>query len=40
MTKERQVAEAILRNVGGKENIVSAEHCATRLRLVLKVQWY
>ncbi len=36
MTKERQVAEAILRNVGGKENIVSAEHCATRLRLVLK----
>ena len=36
MTKERQVAEAILHNVGGKENIVSAEHCATRLRLVLK----
>lgn len=36
MSKEKQVAEAILSLVGGKENILSAEHCATRLRLVLK----
>lgn len=36
MSRERQVAEAVLAHVGGKENIVSAEHCATRLRLVLK----
>ena len=30
-----QLAEDILRLVGGKENIRSAAHCATRLRLVL-----
>ena len=32
----RQLAEEIIKNVGGKENIISAEHCATRLRLHLK----
>nr|WP_314460817.1 PTS transporter subunit EIIC [uncultured Clostridium sp.] len=36
MSKERQTAEAILAHIGGKENILNAEHCATRLRLVLK----
>lgn len=36
MSKERQVAEQILQYVGGKENILNVEHCATRLRLVLK----
>lgn len=36
MSKERQVAEVVLAHIGGKENVVSAEHCATRLRLVLK----
>lgn len=36
MSNEKQVAESILALVGGKENILSAEHCATRLRLVLK----
>jgi PTS system sucrose-specific IIC component len=36
MGKERQVAEQILQYVGGKENILNVEHCATRLRLVLK----
>lgn len=36
MSKEKQVAESILALVGGKENILSVEHCATRLRLVLK----
>lgn len=30
-----KTAEAILKNIGGKENIVSAAHCATRLRLVI-----
>ena len=30
------MAEALLQAVGGKENIESAEHCITRLRLVLK----
>ncbi|HAX73114.1 MAG TPA: PTS sucrose transporter subunit IIBC [Firmicutes bacterium] len=35
MTKE-QTAASILELIGGQENIVSAAHCATRLRLVLK----
>ncbi len=39
MTKEeryQKTAEQLLKLVGGKENIISAAHCATRLRLVLK----
>lgn len=39
MTKKdnyKGTAEQILENVGGKENLVSVAHCATRLRLVLK----
>lgn len=32
----RKLAEEIIKNVGGKDNIVSSEHCATRLRLHLK----
>ena len=31
-----QISKEILEHIGGKENIVSAAHCATRLRLVLK----
>jgi PTS system sucrose-specific IIC component len=34
--KEQVVAKEILENIGGKENIKSIEHCATRLRLILK----
>ncbi|MDR3593376.1 sucrose-specific PTS transporter subunit IIBC [Clostridium sp.] len=34
--KEQQVAKKILEHIGGKENIKSVEHCATRLRLILK----
>lgn len=34
--KEQVVAKEILKNIGGKENIKSVEHCATRLRLILK----
>lgn len=34
--KNMQLASRILDAVGGEENIVSANHCATRLRLVLK----
>ena len=39
MTKEERyqaTAEQLLQLVGGPENIISAAHCATRLRLVLK----
>ncbi len=39
MTKEERYwacAQELLKLVGGKENIISAAHCATRLRLVLK----
>lgn len=36
MSKERDAAEKIIRFAGGPDNIVSVEHCATRLRLILK----
>ena len=39
MSKEQSyqnAASELLRLVGGKENVISATHCATRLRLVLK----
>ena len=32
----RKCAEEIVANIGGRENVVSAAHCATRLRLVIK----
>lgn len=35
LTKEERVAAEILENIGGKDNIRSVEHCATRLRLIL-----
>jgi len=31
-----KAADEILEVLGGKDNIISAAHCATRLRLVLK----
>ncbi len=31
----RKSAEQVIEKIGGKENIVSAAHCATRLRLVV-----
>ena len=31
----KKSAEGVLKNIGGKDNIVSAAHCATRLRLVI-----
>lgn len=34
--KNKKLAESIIENVGGQENIVSLVHCATRLRFVLK----
>jgi len=34
--REQEVANQILEKVGGKENIKSVEHCATRLRLILE----
>lgn len=32
----KKIAKDIIKDVGGKENIISAVHCATRLRLTLK----
>ncbi len=32
----KELAQLIIEKVGGADNIISAEHCATRLRLVLK----
>lgn len=34
--KNKQLAESIIQHVGGKDNIISLVHCATRLRFVLK----
>ncbi|MEW4353562.1 beta-glucoside-specific PTS transporter subunit IIABC [Streptococcus pneumoniae] len=34
--KYKETAQAILKAVGGEANVVSATHCVTRLRLVLK----
>lgn len=34
--KYKQIANEILNYIGGTDNIISAAHCATRLRLVLK----
>ncbi|PRR82296.1 PTS transporter subunit EIIC [Clostridium vincentii] len=31
-----KISKEVLENVGGKDNIISAAHCVTRLRLVLK----
>ena len=31
----RKCAEEIFANLGGKDNVISAAHCATRLRLVI-----
>ena len=31
----RKSAQEVLDNIGGADNVVSAAHCATRLRLVI-----
>ena len=31
----RKAASEVIRLVGGKDNIISAAHCATRLRMVI-----
>ena len=36
MGKYKTLAEEIVRNVGGKENVVSLTHCITRLRFKLR----
>ena len=38
--KNRQIAEAVVKAVGGTANITSVAHCMTRLRFVLKEQKY
>lgn len=35
----KQIAKQIIEAIGGEENIVSAAHCATRLRIVLKDEY-
>lgn len=31
-----KIAQEVVKNIGGKENIAVMEHCATRLRIVAK----
>lgn len=35
---DKMLAQAILKNVGGSKNVKSAQHCATRLRIITKDQ--
>ena len=34
--ENKKIAEEVIAAIGGKENIVSLAHCATRLRIVVK----
>lgn len=36
MSKYTKLAEIIVENVGGRDNIISLKHCITRLRFQLK----
>ena len=36
MSKYTKLAEIIVKNVGGRDNIISLKHCITRLRFQLK----
>lgn len=36
VSKHAQVAQDILKGIGGKDNVVSASYCTTRLRFVVK----
>ena len=38
MAKYTELAETIVKNVGGKENVTSLHHCVTRLRFILKYE--
>lgn len=37
---EKEIAQTLLPLIGGKENIVSVMHCATRLRIVAFIQMF
>lgn len=32
----KKIAQDVIKGLGGKENIISMAHCATRLRLIVK----
>lgn len=38
MDKNKTLAQDVLQKIGGKENIISVFHCATRLRFELQDQ--
>lgn len=36
MSDNQRIAQEVIRSIGGKENIASFAHCATRLRIMVK----
>ena len=36
----KKIAQDVIKGLGGKENIISMAHCATRLRLIVKDREY
>ena len=36
MDKNLTIAEEVLKNIGGQQNVLNVFHCATRLRFKLK----
>lgn len=36
MSDTRKIAEEVIEALGGRENIISVSHCATRLRVMVK----
>lgn len=36
MVKYEELVDFIIKNIGGKENVISLTHCVTRLRFQLK----
>lgn len=36
MSREKEIAQGIIKELGGKENVISITNCMTRLRILVK----